>query len=72
VGTWEENNQLSDGEVFDAAGATLRWERLLSEQVVKRVELDVFYGGRIIIEAESALLQLEGEGEEFERWSGPL
>jgi hypothetical protein len=61
-----------DGDVFDSAGVRLRWERLLSEQAVRRVELKVFYGGRIIIEAESALLQLEGEGEEFERWSGPL
>lgn len=71
-GRWDARSMLSDGEVFDSAGARIGWRHLLTEQAIRRVELTFTLDDRIEITAGRAILRLEGEGTFFERWSGPL
>ena len=71
-GTWEARNSVSDGIVFGADCARLRWTSLLEEQAIEQIELLFTTGGRVLIRADTAVLRLEGEGRFLERWSGPL
>jgi len=71
-GELAKNDYVSDGQVLESSGASVRWEKLRGRRAVNLVQLQFGSGMELRIQCREAELSLEGEGQFLEVWEGPL